>query len=51
MKKRNTYALLLGIGSLLGLFHPAKTAFRPNSAYDLTNIGGALQPALEKARK
>ncbi|HGH6607141.1 TPA: hypothetical protein ACJL6G_002038 [Neisseria meningitidis] len=51
MEKRNTYAFLLGIGSLLGLFHPAKIAIRPNPADDLKNIGGDFQRAIEKVRK
>ena len=50
-KKANLYAVLLGIGSLLSLFHPAKTIVQTNPADDLKNIGGDFQRAMQKARK
>ncbi len=50
-KKANLYAVLLGIGSLLSLFHPAKAIAQTNPADDLKNIGGDFQRAMQKAQK
>lgn len=50
-KKANLYAVLLGIGSLLSLFHPAKTIVQTNPADDLKNIDGDFQRAMQKMQK
>lgn len=48
MKKRYLYAVLLGIGSLLNLYHPAKAAPKGGLADDLKNIGNDFQRAMRR---
>lgn len=51
MKKHYLYAVLLGIGSLLNLYHPAKAAPKGGLTDDLRNIGNDFQRAMQKVRK